>query len=78
MRYIIAALVAAFSLGLFGGFPVDDAAADWTQGYPPCATEDSPGPCHWDHRERGGIRSFVVLPGINGENDDDPIIYVSR
>jgi len=30
---------------------------------PPCAMEDSPGPCHWDARTMGdapGGRSFVV------------------
>ena len=40
-----------------------DATPAWVpSGYPPCVTEDAPGPCYWDARERGNGQgtSFVV------------------
>lgn len=41
-----------------------------TRDYPPCVTEDSPGPCYWDAPTRGnGIgQSFIVTP-------DQTVIY---
>ncbi len=34
--------------------------------YPPCATEDAPGPCHWDASKRGNGagQSFYVIDGV--------------
>lgn len=57
---IVAAVLSV--LTALGGTVSDDTAPDWQRGYPPCAAEDSPGPCYWDATERGNGagRSFVV------------------
>jgi hypothetical protein len=59
-RRILAAL--ALALAALTGCTTDDDT--WTRGYPPCAQEDSPGPCYWDAQERGNGtgHSFVVHP----------------
>jgi hypothetical protein len=68
-RRTLAALTFA-ALALTGCTTDDDT---WTRGYPPCATEDSVGPCYWDAQERGnGVgHSFVV-------HADDTLEYIDR
>ena len=58
MKQSIVACLAAFGLGLFGTFPVDEAI-----DLPACQTEDDPGPCHWDAATQGNGcgHSFVVV-----------------
>jgi len=49
-----------------------DTTPAWVpDGYPPCTTEDAPGPCYWDARERGNGQgtSFVV-------DADDVVTYI--
>lgn len=43
---------------------VTDATDDLSRDYPPCITEDAPGPCYWDAPNRGnGIgQSFIITP----------------
>lgn len=79
MRRKIIALGATIVVTLSAGLVtlVRDSAGDWTHGYPPCATEDSYGPCYWDASGKGAYvtladgttvrrtkpaRSFVVTP----------------
>ena len=73
-------VIAAFLVSLFAEFPVDDAAADWTYGYPPYETEDPAGSCYWDAEAFGRLgASFVVgLAGDPAKNDADAVIYVGR
>jgi hypothetical protein len=58
MRRMLALAVAAVL-----AVPACSAPNDRTQGYKPCATEDSAGPCYWDaaHRGNGKGKSFRVL-----------------
>ena len=65
----IALALAALALTACG---MTDATLVWVpDGYPPCTTEDAPGPCYWDARERGNGQgtSFVV-------DADDVVTYV--
>lgn len=65
----IALALAALTLTLTGCADADD----WTRGYPPCAQEDSPGPCYWDAERMGNGQgqSFVV-------HADQTVEYIDR
>jgi hypothetical protein len=65
--------IAALALAALATLTACTTDDGWTRGYPPCAQEDSPGPCYWDAQERGNGtgHSFVV-------HADDTLEYVDR
>ncbi|QFG25415.1 hypothetical protein [Actinomadura sp. WMMB 499] len=63
MKWVTAAILLGIGIGLtvytvLGTFTPDSSHVD----YPPCVTEDSPGPCYWDAEIQGNGegRSFLV------------------
>lgn len=55
---VIGVLAAGFLAGM--AWPSD------APTYPPCATEDSPGPCYWDAQKQGNGQGRSFLVHANG------------
>lgn len=57
-----AVLLACVALAACGS---DSEPGSWPEGTPPCAQEDSPGPCYWDAgtQGNGAGRTFWVDAG---------------
>lgn len=55
------AVVGVLAIGFITGMAIPADAPEYTR-YPPCATEDAPGPCYWDAQVQGNGegRSFLV------------------